>query len=146
MPFPSTVPMHPRWAEHHAPVSEGRMNARVTITHGQTGGGWDPETGPIPAVPTVTYVGRAALAYDSSKPAAQTAADQPLTTRPVLLSLPLTAAAQTEGARVHVDLVDANGPSGLTGRWLTITADSPTSEGFDVVYLALDDQSNQPEE
>ncbi len=120
------------------------MNATVTITHGQTGGGWDPETGPTPSVPITTYEGRAALAYDSTRPAAQVAADQPITTRPVLISLPLTAAAQTAGARVHVDAVDANGPGALVNRVLTIQADSPTSEGFDVVYVALDDQTNQP--
>jgi len=145
MPFPATRPIHPRWAEHYAPVTQGRMNAQVTITHGSTGGSWDPDNGVTPDVPNRTYQGPAALAYDSAQPAGQVAADQPITTRTVLVTLPLTAAPQSRGARVHVDGVDANGPAGLTGRVLTISADSPSSEGFDVVYRALDDQTNQPE-
>ncbi len=119
------------------------MGATVTITHGTTGGGWDPETGPLPETPNLTYQGRAALSYDPKQLAQADAADQPITIRTVLVSLPRSAAPQTPGARVHVDFVDANSPASLVDRTLTIQADSPTSEGFDVTYVALDDQTNQ---
>lgn len=145
-PLTSTRVMHPRWSEHHAPVTAGTMNATCEITHGATGGGWDPATGPTSGTPTVTYTGRCRVAYDSTQPRDTDAADQVITIRTVNVALPAGSAPQGPGARLRVTAVDANGPAGMVGRVLTVEAVAYPSQTVDQNLTCTDDQDNQPAE
>lgn len=144
-PLASTRVMHPRWSEHHAPVTEGTMNATCEITHGSTGGGWSSTTGPTPGTPTVTYTGRCRVAYESTQPRDTDAADQAVTIRTVNIALPAGSPAQTPGARVRITAVDTNGPAALVGRVLTLDAVAYPSQAVDQNLTCTDDQANQPQ-
>lgn len=146
VPLPSTRPIHPGWADHHRPTSDASMNATVTITNGLTGGGWDPTNGPTEGVPIVTYTGRARITYEPVRPGTADAVGQDITTRTVTVALPRDAAEQAEGARIHVDAVDANGPTGLVGRDLTVGSTAYSSHALEQVLTATDDQTNQPDD
>lgn len=142
-PLPSTRVIHPRWASHHAPVAEGTMNATCTITNGAEGGGWEPDTGPSEGTPTQTYTGRCLVQYEQTLPRRADAADQPTSTRTVLVALPAGSTGQEAGARVKITAVDSNGPLELVGRTFTVQAVSPSSLGFQQNLTCWDDQSNQ---
>jgi len=143
-PLQSTRVMHPQWAAHHAPVTEGTMNAACEITHGSTGGGWNPATGPTPGTPTVTYTGRCRVVYESTQPRDADAADQAVTSLTVGVALPAGSAPQSKGARVRITAVDANGPAGLVGRVLTVAAVAYPSQALDQNLTCTDDSANQP--
>ncbi|RHA38736.1 DUF6093 family protein [Cellulomonas rhizosphaerae] len=145
MPFPSTTVIHPDWAAHHAGVAEGGMNATCSITHGGTGGDWDPELGATPGTPTVTYTGRCSVDYAATQARDADAADQTITSRSVLVGLPRSAAAQANGARVKITAVDGNGPHALVGRVLTVGSVAADSLTFEQLLECTDDQANQPE-
>lgn len=144
-PLPSTRVLHPRWAAHHAPVTEGTMNASCEITHGSTGGGWSPTTGATPGTPTVTYTGRCRVAYESTQARDADAADQAITILTVGVALPPGSAPQSKGARVRITSVDANGPTALVGRVFTVDAVAYPSLALDQGLTCTDDSENQPD-
>lgn len=143
MPFPSTRVIHPRFAEHHAPVSEGAMNASCTITFGGTAGDWQPGVGATPGTSPTTYTGPCRVQYASTVPRNADAADQTTTERTVLVVLPRGSAKQSAGARVTITAVDANGPAALVDRVLSVGAVGFSSIAFEQDLACTDDQANQ---
>lgn len=147
VPFPSASVFHPDWAAHAAPVSEGAMNATVTI---RTAGDdeWDPTTGPGTGTDgPLTYTGRARITYEVVRGYGdRDAVGQDVTTRVTTVALPRTASEQPSGARLTVDAVDGNGPAELIGRVLTVDSTGWSSYSIEQVLTARDDQSNQPQE
>lgn len=146
MPFPSTRVVHPGWASRHAPATVDAMNATCVITHGQTGGGWDPATGPTTGTPIVTYTGPCRVGYGTREPRQVDAAGQHVTTRTVTVSIPrdhqgVPVPAQTVGARVTVTGVDANGPAALVGQVLVVTAVALPSLAWQQDLTCVDDQT-----
>lgn len=144
MPFPSTHVIHPRWSGHHQPISEGAMNATITVTHGTTGGGWSPTDGPLPEVPIVRYTGRARLTYETTQGRDADAVGQEVTTRTVTVAIPRDVDVQQHLARVTVSAVDANGPAWLVGRVLTVQSLGRSSHAWEQILECLDDLTNQP--
>lgn len=143
MPFPSTRVFHPRWAEHHQPTTEDAMNSTITITFGTTGGGWVPGAGASPSTPVVTYQGPARVTYEPTQGLDTEGALQNITLRRVTVALPRDAAAQSKGAVVLVDAVDANAPAWLVGRQLAVKSLGRSSHAWEQLLDCLDDLSNQ---
>lgn len=148
VPFPNASVVHPDWAKHHAPVSEGTMNATITITTAGGPGGWDPQNGPTPGSDAATtYTGRARITYEVVRGYGdRDAVGQEVTTRVVTVALPRTTTEQPTGARLTVNAVDSNGPAELTGRILTVDSTGWSSHGIEQILTCRDDQSNQPQE
>lgn len=146
MPLPSTRVIHPDWAARHMPVVAGTMNATCVITHGHTGGGWDPTTGPTPGTPTTTYTGPCRVQYAGTAPREADAAGELVTTRSVLVVIPrdldgVPVPVQSSGARVKITAVDANGPVGLIGQTLTVGAVNLSSLAWEQDLTCTDDQT-----
>lgn len=144
VPLASTRPIHRDWAQHHAPVSVGTMNATCTITYGGTAGGWDPGTGPTTGTPVMAYTGPCRVTYRDSQDNEADAADQRTSVAPVLVALPLTSLPQARGARVKITAVDANGPASLVGRVFAVETVSHSSITLEQDLACADDQTNQP--
>lgn len=145
MPFKTTRVFHPRWAEHHQPVTEDAMNATVTVTNGSTGGDWTPGSGPVVGSPNVTYTGPARVTYEPTQGRDTEAAMQAITLRRVTVALPRDVDAQ-DGGVVLVTAVDANAPAWLVGRQLSIKSVGRSSHAWEQLLDCLDDVSNQPTE
>jgi hypothetical protein len=143
-PFPTTRVVPAGWSAHHAPVTEGAMNAECAITFGQAGGGWDPTNGSTAGTPLATYTGPCRVQYTGTGTRETDAADQLVAEQAVLVALPRAAGPQSEGARVRVTYVDANGPTRLIGRLLTVRSVNRSSLAWEQDLTCTDDADNQP--
>ena len=126
MPLASTRVIHANWAAHHRPVAQGAMTAECTISSLGTLSGWDPVTGPTPALPPVVlYTGPCRVQSRVARAGEADAAGQPVTRRPYLVAIPAVSADIPVTARVHMDA--CTGDTHLVGKTLTVG---------DVVYAA----------
>lgn len=145
-PLPSARVIDPRLATHYRPIAEGTHNAECRIEYGVTGGGWDPETGPTPGVPNVTYEGSCRVQYMDARERDAVAADQPTATRAVFVSLDATVSRQEIGARITITATTDLAVTALVGRVLTVESRNDSSIAFEHSYTCSDDQTNQPNE
>lgn len=145
-PFPSTKVVHPRFAEHHAPVTEGAMTATCEVAV-HTAGTWNPTDGSVPGDKTVLYTGPCRVQALSNQPADSDAAGQPTTGHTYLIVLPMdqpTIPAGDAGAKVTVLTVDTNGDAELVSRVLTVRDVKYSSLRWERDLTCTDDLTNQP--
>ena len=142
MPFPSSLPVHPSWSEHHQPVASGTLTGRLVISL-PTASVWSPETGAgTPAEGEVLYDGafRAQSLAGETSPQVD-AAGQPVTIRSYLLVVDAAAPGVPAGARakVHVCPDDA----ALVDKTFVVVGTSYGSRRFERDLYAELDLTNQ---
>ncbi len=148
VPFDTTHVIHPAWARHHMPVTEGAMGATCRITVGGEGG-WTPEAGPTPGVPVILYDGRCRVQAEPTNEAQHDAAGQLVTTQTYLVAIPADSPAVPvgdQGAKVEILTVDDNGDADLVGRVFTVTGARYSSLRWERDLTCTDDQTNQPDQ
>lgn len=142
MPLPSTRVFHPHWADRVAPVTEGAMNATVTISVADGDAHWVSGQGMVGGGSRDTYTGPARITYAVAQARQADAALQEVTERRVTVTLPRDAELQEEGAVVHVDAItDPNAPSWLPEAALVVGSVSRSSYAWEQLLDCTDDQT-----
>lgn len=146
VPFDSTRVIHPDWAQHHMPVTEGAMGATCTIATGGAGG-WDPTTGPTTTgMPTTLYTGPCRVQAQANAASERDAAGQLVTVSTYLVALPASSPGVPvgdQGAKVTITAMDANGDQALIGKVLTVQSNPTASLRWERDLTCTLDQTNQ---
>ncbi|MFI7630268.1 DUF6093 family protein [Microbispora rosea] len=135
MPFAGHTPIHPRWSEHHRPVSTGLQTARCTITRTAGGGALDESNVWHPATPTVVYRGPCRVgSAEAASP--QTVGDQAVSETTHTVAIEWDAAEVLEG---DIVTINASADLGLVGKQLRVTNPRYGSEQWERILSTTDD-------